>query len=278
LLPNQALRYSDLLEAAIPGLEVDNCAISGSATDQQFLTYQDQATREHDLVVIAVYVENILRITRRVVKARDASGEVVFRAKPYFEMQNGQLALHNVPVPKQPWTEQTLPEELRQHVYSYGEANYLFREQSKHHDTVMRALGPLRPLRRLAKHALTRFHQFQPMPAYDDPRSRGWSLMKSILTTWIASSRVPVLLVPLPHDSTLSSLSNPAAYQARFRELAVETRCSLYDPLPKLMSLPTAERQVLWSDAFGHLSTGGHAAVASLLVPVVKEQMKLTRA
>ena len=265
-----ALRYSDLLEASVPNLEVNNYAVSGSATDQQYLTYQEHADTQHDLVVIGLYVENIRRITRRIVQARDASGAEIFRAKPYFELKQGNLILHNTPVPKQVWTEATLPDELRQHVYSYGEANLFFRRQSRRHETVMRLFARLGPLRRVAKRVLTRFRKFQPLPDYDTCDTPGWLLLRAILKSWIADSRTPVLLIPLPHDSSLAGLSDPAKYQARFREIAKETGCHLYDPLPALLQLSQVERQELWSDAYGHLSVQGHAAIAHLLVPVLE--------
>lgn len=261
-------RYSDRLEAAVANLQLDNCAISGSATDQQFLAYQDQAFRDHDLVVIAVYVENILRIVRHVVKAKDVDGGEVFRAKPYFQLKEGQLVLHHVPVPKLPWTEQTLPQSLRDHAYSFGDANYFFRNQSGRHDSTMRLLAKLPTLRRTAKLALTRWKKFQPMPAYDDPCSSGWLLMSAILTRWITESRAPVLIVPLPHDSSLMGVSDPSGYQTRFRELAANTGSHLFDPLPGLLQIPVAERQALWSDSYGHLSNQGHAEIARLLEPV----------
>ena len=92
-MPN-ALRYSDLLEAALPGLEINNYALSGTATDQQYLAYQEHASTDHDLLVIGLYVENIRRITRRVIKARDAAGDAFFRAKPYYELDGEELRLH----------------------------------------------------------------------------------------------------------------------------------------------------------------------------------------
>jgi hypothetical protein len=93
-------------------------------------------------------------------------------------------------------------------------------------------------------------------------------LLREILREWIAASSTPVLLVPLPHDSSLVGLSDPRKYQARFLELAAETGCHLYDPLPELLKLKASERHALWSDAYGHLSVQGHAAIARLLGPL----------
>ena len=268
------LRFSDRIETAVAGLEIDNHAVSGSATDQQYLTYQEQVARHHDLVVICLYVENIRRITRRIVKALDADGAEVFRAKPYFVLENGRLGLHHVPVPKQAWTEATLPDDLRPHVYSFGEANLFFRDVSRRHASVTRALAHVGPLRRVAKHTLTRFRKFQPLPDYDAPDTPGWLLMRAILKAWCAASRTPVLLVPLPHDSSLAGLSDPKPYQARFHELAAETGCHLFDPLPALLGLSPSERHALWSDAYGHFSGSGHEAIARLLLPVFLQLMQ----
>ena len=268
------LRYSDRLEAALPGLELNNYAVSGTATDQQYLTWQEQAHTPHDLLVICVYVENIRRITRRAVQARDANGDEVFRAKPYYELTPQELVLRNVPVPKEPWTADSLPPELRAHVYSYGEANVFFRDHSRWHASIVRALAPFGPLRRVVKQVLTRVRRYQPMPDYDDADSAGWQLMRRILTTWIAESRTPVLLLTLPHDSGLAGLSDASAYQKRFRELAADTGCQIYDPLPDLLRLPASERRGLWSDAYGHFSVAGHATIARLLTPVVAGLMR----
>ena len=275
-IPN-ARRFSDLLEAALPGLEINNYALSGTATDQQYLASQEHGAVEHDLVVIALYVENIRRITRRVVRARDATGAEFFSAKPYFEFDGEGLTLHHVPVPKERWTEQTLPQELLPHVYSYGEANLVFRNHSSRHARVMRILARLGPLRRVAKRVLTRIRTFQPLPDYDRADTPGWLLMRQILRQWIAASRSPVLLVPLPHDSSLSRLSDPSRYQARFRELAVETGCHLHDPLPQLLERTALERAAPWSDEYGHLTAEGHEAIAELLLPVVRGLMDADR-
>lgn len=268
-----ALRYSDLIEAAVPTIEVDNYALSGSATDQQYLAWQEHGAVEHDLIVIGLYTENVRRITRRVVRGRDATGAEFFTAKPYYALTGEALSLHNVPVPRQRWTAETLPPSLLPHVYSYGEANLVFRNHSKRHESLMRILARLGPLRRLLKRGLVRLRPYQPLPDYERPDTPGWLLLRAILKAWIAASRTPVLIVLLPHESVLSGLSDPARCQERFRELSAETGCHLFDPLPALLALPASERSLLWSDAYGHLSAQGHAALAALLVPVVQRLM-----
>jgi lysophospholipase L1-like esterase len=262
-------RYSDLLESAVPGLEIYNYAVSGSGTDQQFLTYQEHRSVVHDLVVIALYVENIRRISRRVLKSRDASGEWSFHAKPYYELLGGELVLRNVPVPKQAWTEATLPAEHLPHVYAYDDSS-VFADPSGRHVAILRTLFPAGPVRRAAKAIVKPFRSFQPLPEYDTSDSPSWLLLRSVLTNWIEASRTPVLLVTIPHETAFTQTSDPSNYQARFRELAYDTGCHLYDPLGDLLALDVEARHVMWSTGYGHLSIHGHEALAASLEPVLR--------
>ena len=264
-----ALRYSDLLEKAVPGLEIYNYGLSGTGTDQQLLTYREFGAVEHDLVVIGLFVENIRRLKARVLRSRDISGEEVYRAKPYYECDDGRLVLRNVPVPKQPWTDATLPTELLPHVYTYGNEYSFFRDPSRRHASFLRRLAPAGPLRKLAKATFSLFREFQPFPEYNSSRTPEWALLREILTTWIRESQTPVLLVTLPHETALLQHSDPRTYQARFRELADETGCHVYDPLPELLASSDEERSAL--SAYGHLSTQGHETIARLLTPVVQK-------
>ncbi len=267
-----ALRFGDLLEKSVVGLEVYNYGLSGTGTDQQYLTYGDVGPVEHDLVVIGLFVENIRRLTPRVLRTRDITGDDVYRAKPYYELAGGGLALRNVPVPKQPWTEETLPAELLPYVYSYGNEYSFFRDPSGKHASLWRRLAPA-GVRSIVRSLIQRLRRFEPLPEYNSARTPEWLLLREILATWVRESAVPVLLVALPHDSGLRGESDPRNYQARFRELAKDTGCQVYDPLPELLELSDEERLELWSDAYGHLSVHGHAAIARLLTPVMQRIM-----
>ena len=267
-----ASRFSDLLEKSVPGLEVYNYALSGTGTDQQYLTYGEVGPVEHDLVVIGLFVENIRRLTPRVLRTRDITGEDVYRAKPYYELVQDGLALRNVPVPKQPWTLETLPAELLPHVYSYGNEYSFFRDPNQKHASLLRRLAPA-GLRAMATSLMARLRTFQPLPEYNSARAPEWQLLREILAMWVSESSVPVLLVALPHDSGLRGKSDPRNYQARFRELAKDTGCQVYDPLPELLELSDADRHELWSYTYGHLSVQGHAAIARLLAPVLHRIM-----
>jgi hypothetical protein len=265
-----SLRFSDLLEQSVPNLEVFNYALSGSGTDQQFLAYEEQCDVEHDLVIIALYVENIRRLPARIVRSRDASGTDVFREKPYFELNADTLILRNVPVPKQAWTDVTLPAELRAHLYTYGAESSVFRHPTKGLASVLRAVVPAGGMRQAAKAVVRRLRGFQPLPEYNSADEPSWLLLRAVLLHWIRVSRTPVLIVPLPIEAALKHESDARPCQARFRELARDAACHLYDPLPDLLTLSDEARAALWSPAYGHFSGEGHALLATLLAPVVQ--------
>jgi carbamoyltransferase len=267
-------RFSDLMEQAISGLEIYNFGLSGTSLDQHFLIHEAEGDKEHDLVVVAFYVENILRLRRRVVRARDPAGSEIFRAKPYFEVERGELRLRNVPVPKEPWTADTLPPDLIPHVYDFGEANLFFRKQSKSHDLVRATLAPFDGLRRTMKRSVAKLRKFHPLPGYDAPTNEDWLLLKHILQRWIRESSVPLLIMLIPMESALDELADPSNYQQRFRELSDETGCEVFDLLPDLLELPSEQRWKLWSYESGHLSSVGHQVISELLAPHIRCFMK----
>lgn len=265
------LRYSDLLEKSVPGLELYNYGLSGSGTDQQYLTYRDfGATVEHDLVVIALFVENIRRLRPRLLRSRDVTGEEVYRAKPHYEIGREGLVLQGVPVPKKAWTAATLPKELLPHVYTYG-GEYSFFRNPAGRASFLRKLIPAGRLREVAKKVMARFKKYEPLPEYRSSRTPEWMLLREILATWIRESRTPVALILLPHDTAWVpnsdwQKSDPRHYQARFRELSKETGCLVFDPLPEILKLSDAERSGFSEGT--HLSVRGHEAMAQLLKPL----------
>lgn len=100
---SDGLRYAELLETLLPDVEAYNYGLPGSGTDQQYLAWREHARDvEHDLVVCAVLVENIRRVTARYRLTRNF-GELEVLPKPYFELDPaGGLRLGHVPVPKRP--------------------------------------------------------------------------------------------------------------------------------------------------------------------------------
>lgn len=260
-------RFSDLLEKAVPGLEIYNYGISGTGTDQHFLTFGEFGSVDHDLVVLVYYVENICRLKPRLIKTRDLNGEWVYRAKPYYELGPQGLELCNVPVPKQAWSDETLPKELLPYVYTFGNEYSVFREPAGGYASLLRRMVPDGPLRDGLKQLATRLRKTRPFPQYDSRKTPEWLLLREILATWIRTARKPVLLVLLPHVG-MHLHADPTRYQARFAELAKTTGCMLHDLSPELIA---RSRDGFALSQWDHLSLEGHEAVAGLLTPVLSK-------
>src|SRR3954462_14588259 len=59
-------RYGDHLERLLPNLEVYNFGLPATGLDQHYLIYQEYAQHiVHDLLIIAVFVENVRRVGSR---------------------------------------------------------------------------------------------------------------------------------------------------------------------------------------------------------------------
>jgi hypothetical protein len=250
-------RYSDLLEQHVPGLEVYNYGLPGTGTDQHYLVYHDAAPRiDHDLVIIAVLVENIRRIVAHYRLFENSEGRSVAVAKPYFTLtENASLVLHNVPVPPAQLSPDALPAEERQYLDQGGELAL-----------VRRAINMLGSR---AKTMLQEMFGQNPLPAYDSPDDSAWQLMRAILVRWISESQVPVLLVPLPLYHYVEGIADPSAYRARFVEVARASGAHLHDPLPDLQALPANERRSLRFERDVHPTPAAHALLARSIATAV---------
>jgi lysophospholipase L1-like esterase len=251
-------RYGDLLERFVPGIEVYNYGLPGTGTDQHYLVYADVAPRiEHDLVIIAVLVENIRRVVAHYRLFENAEGANVALAKPYFTLDaNDHLSLHNVPVPPEQVSLDVLPPEERQHVDRGGDL-----------PLVRRALNLLGPgVKSLLQSAIGQ----NPLPAYDSADDPAWRLMRAILARWVSESAVPVLIVPLPLYHYVEGIADASAYQARFAEVARATGAHVHDPLPDLHALPAPERRSLRFERDVHPTPRAHELLARSIASAVE--------
>ena len=254
-------RYSDLLEKYVPGLEVYNYGLSGTGTDQHYLVYADVAPRiEHDVVIVAVLVENIRRVVAHYRIFENADGKNVALAKPYFSLRDDDtLALHNVPVPPSEISLDELPAEERQHVDHGGD-----------HALLRRALNLLGPgVKAMLQSAVGQ----NPLPAYDSPEDPAWRLLRAILRRWASESSAPMLIVPLPLYHYVEGIADPSAYQSRFAEIGRSTRARVHDPLPDLLTLSAAQRRALRFERDVHPTPFAHEqlarSIASAVAPLV---------
>lgn len=254
---SNGMRYGDLLERQIPGIEVYNYGLPGTGTDQHYLVYADVASRvEHDLVVIGVLVENIRRVVARYRVFENADGEQLALAKPYFTLgADGRLMLNNVPVPPEQVPVGELPAHERQYVDQGGDLAM-----------VRRALNLLGPG---VKTILQTVLGQNPLPGYDSPADPAWRLMRAILARWIAESKVPVLIVPLPLYQYVEGIADPSSYQQRFAELVRDTGARFHDPLPDLLALESGQRRALRFERDVHPTPFAHAQLAQSLAAAV---------
>ncbi len=254
---NNKKRYGDLLEQLVGDLEVWNFGLSGTGTDQQYLIFQKLAANlERDLVVLGVLVENIRRVAARYRPFETPQGERQYRAKPYYSLEQGQLVLHQVPVPRAPLDGNDLPNEQ---LDRGGRLPWL-------RDAVKR-LGPA------AKGLAQRISGYDPVPDYRRAGNTNWRLMSAILENWIREMGKPVLLVPIPLYQHIEETASPVAYRARFRELASSSGAILHDPLDDLLSYTLEERRGFRFKNDVHPTPAGHRALAESLVPAVRSAL-----
>lgn len=254
-------RYGDLLEQMIPGLEVYNFGIRATGTDQHYLTYREMATGyEHDLVIIASLVENIVRNVARYAQLGSTTEIRVFE-RPYFTLEeDGRLELHGVPLSRDPIPHETLSAAEREMV--------AFRAARWHR--ARRIVGRIGPR---AKDVLQRVARRQPIPGYESPNDPAWLLMKAILQQWVAELSTPAVLVTLPLYQHTEGMASPAHYRARFAELHDPPALTVHDTLSDLARYSRTERRAFRFAIDSHYTRAGHRAVAESLAPVIRAAM-----
>ena len=261
-------RYSDCLEETRPDLEIYNYGLPASGTDQQYLMYREYARGiDHDLLVIAVFVENIRRVASRYRRWVDARGNDILFAKPYFELENGKLVLQGSPPQKAPLQETDMESDERQFIAArerFPVLKQMF-ARARNSDLLGGALA-----NQDLKDRMLKLLRYQPMKEYDDPQNPGWRVMRAILEEWTRHHDRPVLIVPIPLFHYVAGIADASAYTARFREAAESAGAHFFDPLPQ-MHQPSlqASRELFFDD--GHLTRAGHRVLAESLAPAVDE-------
>jgi carbamoyltransferase len=250
-------RYSDVLETLLPDTETYNFGLPGSGTDQQYLAWREFARDiEHDVLVIAVLVENVRRIMSRYRRFQDDAGKPVVFAKPYFTVDaKDAISLHHSPPEPLPLSEESLPAEERAGVDRGGRFELM--------RSVVRRLGLQETVQKLTR--------YQPVADYNSKSSPGWRLMRAILAQWVRehgdASRVVIMPIPLYQHVEGTASARP--YQARFAELCADLGCTLHDPLPDLLRHSPAERRAFRFPIDIHPTPEGHAAIAKSLAPTI---------
>lgn len=253
-------RYTDLIERSLDNVEIVNFGLPGSGTDQQYLSYLEYAKDvQADLLVIAPMVENIVRnpVSHRLTM-NSTNGKLVRRAKPYYELTDGELMLKHSPVPK---AVLEVAEEVKDDSKSPGF------------------------LQRVTATADERFPGFKAWtqrvrgitwpPEYNSEQDPAWQLMREIIVQWTHQSNIPVALCPIPTFAHIQGGITADPYLKRFAEVARATNATLINPLPHFLSLPYAQRNSCRFLNDEHPNKRGHEILANSIGAEIKKILKL---
>jgi lysophospholipase L1-like esterase len=263
-------RFSDRLEQLVPDLETYNFGLSGSGTDQQYLLYRQYAKDiEHDLLIVAVFVENIRRVASRYRAWRDRDNQPIIYEKPYFELDGDELMLKGVPPRKKPY----FPDELDRQQSQFVAATERFPKLKQWLRKARSSPALERALQTGGwKDQALKLMRYQPIKEYDDPNYGPWRVMRAILRTWIQENSQPVLIVPVPLFHHVWGIADPSAYQQRLREAAESAGGVFFDPLYDLQRYSAEDRRALYFQD-GHLTRAGHYAMAQSLAKQIRRMI-----
>jgi hypothetical protein len=262
-------RFGDHLEVLVPNLEVYNFGLPASGPDQHYLLFRHHARDiEHDLVMIAVCVENVRRVVTRYRYFMEESGHEVLYEKPFFELVGSSLVLRSSPPERRPIDPNSISAEARTLIYKIGR----FPLARKAYDW----LTSSQTIRSIVvetgiKDRFQSLFAYQPLPEYDDPSNNAWRTLRAILFEWVIGHDRPVIIAPLPLAHYVLGISNAGSYVRCFSELAKAVGAILIDPLPTLETYPAELRRKLFYTDDCHPTRLGHEAFAKALAPGVFE-------
>jgi carbamoyltransferase len=248
---NNSDRFSDLLEKSYPNLDVMNFGLSGTGTDQQLLIYETLAKPfEGDAYIFAPFYNNIVRNELHMsMMVEHRTGDVWFRAKPYFTVDGGRLVLHNQPVPNELVSEKEAVERLAPlERWNLGETKRVMPQWMLWNLLVNKIFLSL----------------VNPYSGYESESSQSWRLMRAIIERFIKQvDGKPVFLVPLPEFRHFAMGLTPT-YLGRFAELQ-KKNCFVMDLLPYFKRLSPEDRRNCRFVNDTHYSPLAHRVVADAI-------------
>ncbi len=277
------ISFAGRLEKLLPHVEIYNFAMAGFALDQQYICYEEIASKfEHDLIIIAPTVETIRKITSRFILARDEDSVQRCLAKPYFKLVKQKLVRVHVPLEDKYIDIETLLPEDKAKVFRanpFADIRKLLDrtrsskkapvQKHKKRRLIMDRLNILLK-RSPIKKTITKV---RPYPEYDNADTSAWKITSAILGEWSSNSEKSMLIIPLPSFIYVKERADARNYQMRFREVENETSCSIYDPLLDLEKISLKKRRQLYY-LEGHLTPQGHAWMAKKMASHVKRILK----
>lgn len=252
---NNEERFTDIMEKTEKSLEVINFGLPGSGTDQQLLMCEHFGHRfAGDVLLLCILVENINRIAsgyRPVIEG--STGHVVAVPKPYFTLEDGELHLHHVPVPR----ERPSLSEAGKEILANTDFSGKF---PKLRDFVNKHFFPL-------KSTLIKLVRFNPYPQYSSSQHPSWKLMRALLQRYVNKAKTrEVVIVPLPTYHYIEGLSKPI-YWKRFEEFGREhPNAHIINVLPYFQKLKPAERRNCRFKRDIHYTPLAHRVVANALI------------
>lgn len=251
-------RYCEIMETLLPNTEVFNFGLPGSGTDQQYLIWREFAREvEHDLVIIAVLVENIRRIVAKYRPYQTQDGRDLVLAKPYFTLdQSEKLKLHHVPVPRHPLDVNEFNADEAASVDRGGKLLWL--------RNLVNRFGPR------AKEMVQRITRYQPFSAYDKADNPDWQLMEAILRNWTAQLDKPVVICPIPFYQYIEKTASFRNYQRRFASIHSPPKVLVHDPLAEFHAHPADIRRGFRFETDCHMTPAGHGVLGHSLAEYVR--------
>jgi len=272
-------RFSELVGEYFDA-EVYNYGLSGSGTDQQYLIWKKYACDiKADLIVLGVLVENI---ERNKVAFRESinfhTKEKTFIPKPYFDYKNKKLILQNFPVPRININFPDVDKEMIQWSTPMGkEFIYKLIKLWRKNETLI----PIKknfdqPLKKLRSLLVKNF--YQPYPDYNNLNSKGYILMKEILSKFTQSLYpLPVIVLPIPTYHYYVDGAKPI-YNFFFNQFDNSSKnLFVADLLKNLQKLDFNLRQTLcFKQDKGHFSQFGHKVIAKFLIEQINRHKILS--
>lgn len=249
------MRFSDITAKAF-GASSYNFGLSASGVDQQYLIYNDIASKfDHDVLVLSPHIINIFRnLLQSRLSVEAQTGKMVMVPKPFFTVDNGQLVRHNYPVPIE-----------RQEINEHKQQEKLFQPNG----FVKKLFHKYMPKR--LKEELLRI-QFKEHNGYQSEGDSRWVLMRMLLEKIIEKAgNIPVILAPLPYHQVYK---NPD-YRQRFITLASKySNVTFVDILDKFKKVPNTDDLDFPKDQ--HYSEYGHQVIADAIIKAISEKSILT--